>query len=85
MPRFVVEAYVPRGRATEVGDAEARARAAARATKRVRFVRATFFPDDELCLFVFEADSPRLVGAVTRRAGIRAERIVEAIEKGEKR
>lgn len=75
-----MEAYVPRGRATEIRDAEARAREAARAAERVRFVRTTFLPDDEVCFFVFEAESARTVGAVTKRAGIRAERIIEVVE-----
>jgi hypothetical protein len=80
MRSFVVETYLPRGRRADVAAAEARAREAARLVGRVQFVRATFLPADELCLFVFEADSARSVGDVAERAGIRAERILEAVE-----
>lgn len=84
MPSYVVETYVPRARAEELAAATARAREATRTLakegRRIRFLRSTFLPEDELCFFVFEAESPALVGEAAERAAIEFERIVEAVE-----
>jgi hypothetical protein len=83
MPSYLVESYLPHGRSDELPAAAARARGAARALsdegKRVRYVRSALLPGDELCLHLFEADSPALVSEVSELAGITAERVVEAV------
>jgi hypothetical protein len=84
MPRYLVEAYVPRSCAREAYAAERDARAAAYELVRegtpVRYVRMTFLPDDETCFHIFEAASEQAVGEACRRAGIAAGRIVTAVE-----
>lgn len=84
MPRYVVETYVPRGRGAEHAATAERARHAALALaadgQRIRFLRSTFLPTDELCFLVFEADSSDVVSEATERASIEFERIVEAVD-----
>ena len=84
MPRYLVEAYVPRSRAREARAAGRDARAAAEELVRegtpVRYVRMTFLPDDETCFHIFEASSEEAVGEACRRAGIGSGRIVPAVE-----
>lgn len=84
MPRYLVEAYVPRSRAQEAHAAERDARAAAKALvgegTPVRYVRMTFLPDDETCFHIFEAASEETVEEACRRAGIGSGRIVPAVE-----
>jgi hypothetical protein len=83
MPNYLVESYLPRGRAQELPRAVERARAAAELLAArgalVRHLRSTFLPEDELCLHLFDADSVALVREASRRAGITAERVVEAV------
>ena len=84
MPRYLVEAYVPRS-PTRGGRAAGReARAAAEELSRegtqVNYVRTTFLPNDETCFHIFEAASVAAVGEVCRRAGIGSARIVPAEE-----
>jgi hypothetical protein len=84
MPSYVVETYVPRGPAAEHVATAERARQAALTLaaegQRIRFLRSTFLPTDELCFLVFEADSPGVVSEATERAAIEFGRIVEAVE-----
>jgi hypothetical protein len=84
MPRYLVEAYVPRSGALDARAAERGARAAAGELARegtpVRYVRMTFLPDDETCFHIFEAASKEAVGEACRRAGIPSGRIVAAVE-----
>ena len=84
MASYLVETYVPRVHAGHLAAVAARARAAARSLagegRRIRFVRATFVPADELWLLVFDAESPALVAEATARAEIAYDRILEAVE-----
>ena len=84
MPRYLVEAYVPRSRAQEARAAGQKARAAAQELMlegtRVHYVRTTFLPDDETCFHVFDAGSEDTVGEACRRAGISSARIARAME-----
>ena len=86
MPSYVVEAYVSSLERGKLDDAAERAREAAAALsaegRRIRFVRSTFLPVDEVGFLVFVAESADVVGEVTERAGITYERIVEAVEVG---
>jgi hypothetical protein len=84
VPSYLVEAYVPRTHAGMLAQAVIRAREAAERLavegRRIRFVRSTFVPSDELCFLTFEAESAAVVGEMAERAEIEFERIVEAIE-----
>jgi hypothetical protein len=84
MPRYLVEAYVPRSHASDASAAGRDARKAAEELARegtpVRYVRTTFLPEDETCFHVFEAPSEGAVSEVCRRAGIGSGRIVPAME-----
>lgn len=84
MASYLVETYVPRTQAGDLAAAASRARAAARSLagegRRIRFVRATFVPADEVWLLAFDADSPALVAEATARAEIAYDRILEAVE-----
>ena len=80
MTGFLVEAYAPA--TSDLVDLEARAQRAAtelaEAGTEVRYVRAIFVPEDETCFHLFEAASPDAVHAASERAGLSAQRIVEA-------
>lgn len=84
MATYVVEMYVPRGRAGERSKLDRRARAAASSLAAegvpVRHVRSVFMPEDEICLQFFEAPAPDAVVETARRARLQYERIVEATE-----
>ncbi len=83
MAEFLVELYVARTDAGAVGVSAARARAAAEELTRegtpVSYVRSIFVPEDETCFFVYEADAEDIAREAATRAGLRFERIVEAI------
>jgi hypothetical protein len=80
--RFLVESYLPVADAEGQAEVAARARAAADELARegvpVRHVDCIFVPDDEMCLLLYEADSPDLAREASRRAGIECERVLEA-------
>ena len=76
MTRFLVEAYTPRS--VEIAEVEARARRLAEAGAEVKYVRAIFVPEDELCLHLLDAASPEAASDLVRRVGISPDRIVEA-------
>ena len=79
MATFLVESYEPRGRAQEVTQLEARARAAARACGG-RYVHSILTPEDELCLYVFESPSRERLEEAARAAGFGSVRVTEASE-----
>jgi hypothetical protein len=80
---YIVEVYEPRTSAGGCAAAAARARSVTEEMRAdgtdVRFLRSIFLPPDETCLHLFEAPSPLEVTRAAARAGIRADRIVEAI------
>jgi hypothetical protein len=83
MPSYLIEGYLPRSRAAELTESVARLRRAAEALTaegvRVRHVRSSFLPADELFLHVLEADSAEAAGHATTRAGLAPERITEEV------
>jgi hypothetical protein len=83
MPSYLVETYLARSHAHERAEREVRARSAAEELTdgplRVRFDRAIYIPEDEICFFVFDAPSRREAELVARRAELDSIRIVEAI------
>ena len=91
MKQFLVEVYVPRSRASELGAAKERVRAAtthiSRSDRDIHYVRAIYVPEDEICFYVFDASSADLVAEVSGLAGLRDGRVVETLAdaRGEKR
>ena len=81
---FLVEHYWPGVTVEEFRAAADRVRASAeemaRADARIRFLHSTLVPEDEAAFCVFAAASSGLVEDVYRRAGVRFERIVDALE-----
>lgn len=79
MSEFLVEAYQPH--ATSEPDHGTIAAAAEQLTSEghpVRLVHTVQVPDDETCLYLFEAASSAVVVATAQRCGLRFERVVEA-------
>jgi hypothetical protein len=88
MPSFLVETYLARGHAGERVHRERQARAAAdevtqERTSRVRFERSIHVPEDEICFFVFAADSSDAAALAAQRAGLDPIRVVEAVSSDE--
>ena len=89
MPSYLVETYLARSDAPERLTRERRARSAAEELTRegtsVRFDRVIHVPEDEMCFFVFEAQSGRYAALAAERAGLDAFRVVEAVSSREER
>jgi hypothetical protein len=66
---FIAETYLPRGSADLPRSWPGRG---------VRSLCVFFVPEDELCLYVFEAPSLDAVAAAGRRAGVRFDRVSAA-------
>ena len=83
MPSYLIESYLPRSRCGElraVVDRLGRATESLTAEgTRVRHLRSTFVPHDELCLHLLEADSAATVGEASRRAAIEPARVVQVL------
>ncbi|OLC19116.1 MAG: hypothetical protein AUH33_06265 [Chloroflexi bacterium 13_1_40CM_68_21] len=83
MPSFLAETYLARPGKARLRSAQ-RARGAAKKLAehgtRIRFVRSIYVPNDEICFLVFDAISADAVEDACARAGIRFERVVEAVE-----
>jgi hypothetical protein len=86
MPSYLVETFLPRGAAGERTARERRARSAAeeltRQGTRIRFDRTIHVPEDEICFFVFDAQSGREAALVAQRAALEPLRVVEAVSSG---
>jgi hypothetical protein len=84
VPSYLVETYVPRGRAEELEAVGNAVRTAIAGLEKeglvVRYVRTTLLPDDETCFHVLEAASAEAVERVCRRAGLARARVVSAVE-----
>jgi hypothetical protein len=81
--QYLVELYLPRRDEAALADAAVRARIAseqlASEGKPVRYLRAIFVPQDEICFHLYEAQAPDVVGEASLRAQIAYERIVRAV------
>lgn len=81
MPSYLVETYLSRGSAGERAARERRARLAAEELTRektdVRFERSIHVLGDEICFFVFRADSSAVAARVAQRAQLEPIRVVE--------
>jgi hypothetical protein len=83
MPSYLIESYLPRSRSHELAAEVSRLRRATEALAaegvRVRHLRSTFLPEDELCLHLLEAESATTVGEASQRAAIEPARVVQAL------
>ena len=81
MPSYLVETYLSRGNAGEREAREERARLAAEELTRgrtsVRFEQSIHIPEDEICFFVFRADSSTDAARAAQRAELEPLRVVE--------
>lgn len=81
MPSYLVETYLSRGTAGERAARERRARLAAEELTGdhapVRFERSIHIPEDEICFFVFRAESSTHAARAAQRAELEPLRIVE--------
>ena len=84
MPNYLVEAYVGRLTAAQLGRVTSRARTTAAAIAEpngpVRYLGGISIPDDELCFHLYAGPSADAVNEAAARAGITADRIVEAVQ-----
>jgi hypothetical protein len=89
MPTYLVETFLARDAASERHARELRATSAAETRTRegtcVHYSGSIHVPEDELCLFTFEAPSRTEAAHVARLAGLEALRVVEAIPSEEAR
>jgi hypothetical protein len=81
---FVAESYWPNPTADAVRALARRTRRAAaalpRETGRIRLVRCTLAPGDELCAWLFEAESEDAVRSLGRSVGLDFERVGPAVD-----
>jgi hypothetical protein len=82
MPSYLIESYLPRSRSGDLPALVSRLRNATESLTaegaRVRHLRSTFLPGDELCLHLLEAESAATVSEASRRAAIEPARVVQA-------
>jgi Nickel responsive protein SCO4226-like len=83
MSEFLVEVYVSRVAApVSTHEVEQVTQAADRLTHEgteVRFLRAIFVPDEETCFYLYQGPSVDAVREAAARAGLRVERVAEAM------
>ena len=72
MPEYLVELYT-------AADPDPAVLARLGQGAAVRYLRSILIPGDETCLHLVEADSAEHVGKAFERAGLTADRIVEAV------
>jgi hypothetical protein len=81
--RYFVELAAPEGGWVDLQRLTARARQEAETLSRhgsaVRFLRSIYLPEDDTCLFLYEGDSPEVVGEAGRRAELRVLGIAPAL------
>ena len=72
MPEYLVELY-------SVADPDSAALTRLGDGSSVRYLRSILIPGDETCLHLVEADSVEQVAEAFEQAGLKADRIVEAV------
>ena len=82
MPSYLVETFLPRGRAGDRRARELATSSAAEALTRdgtpIRFGGSIYVPEDEICFYSIDAPSVGDVERVAESAGLRLLRVVEA-------
>jgi hypothetical protein len=85
MSEFLVEAYVSRVAAPvgpAVEDLSLAADELTQEGQHVRFLRSIFVPEDETCFYLYQALSIDAVREAASRAGLRFQRVTEAVSNG---
>lgn len=89
MPSYLVEIYLARtdahGRIARERQARSAAEELTRQGTRVRFDRTIHVPEDEICFFVFDAESGREAAMAAQQAELDPVRVVEAISSHEEK
>jgi hypothetical protein len=84
MKHFLVELYVPRRAASGFEEEAQRVRSVTtdlhRGGLQIRYLRSLFLPEDETCLYLFEASGVEAVEEAVRSAGLEYERISPALD-----
>jgi hypothetical protein len=86
VPSFLLETYLPQREAYSEAGRQRRVSFAAElaaASGDVRLRVTIYVPEDELCFFVFDAQSKRAVTAVADRLGLSTVRVVRAESSGD--
>lgn len=87
MPEFIAEQYFSRTDAAGAQRAAGAARHAAEQLARegtdVELVRSIFVPEDETCIFIYEADSVDTVRIAAERGALAFEHIAQAASEPE--
>jgi Nickel responsive protein SCO4226-like len=82
MHEFVAEQYFSRTDVAGAGRARGAAQHAAEELASdgvaIEFVRSIFVPEDETCIFIYEADSLEIVQLSAERGGLAFDRILQA-------
>ena len=76
MATFVIEMFVSAARPADLEHAVARLTEAARPP--IRLVRSFYLRDDETCFYIIEAPSMEAAVELSRLAGVKPDRIMEA-------
>jgi hypothetical protein len=83
MPEYIAEQYFSRTDSAGARRAASAARRAAEQLARegtdVELVRSIFVPEDETCIFIYQADSPDSVRTAAERGALAFEHIAEAV------
>jgi hypothetical protein len=74
MAHYLVERYLPPSRRASLD--RDRDRIVLASNGDARLLETLYVGDDEVCLHLFESESPALVGRAGRRAGVQFDRIV---------
>ena len=80
MPEFLAETYTPRGAPAPCpGDIALAAQQVRGHGAQVRFLGAVAVPEEETCFWLYQAPTADAVRAAMTAAGLRPERITEAV------
>ena len=83
MSEFLVEVYVTRATASSTvpgsEDVMVAAEKLSAEGTHVRLLRSILVPEDETCFYLFQAQTSDAVREAATRAGLRFERVVEAV------
>jgi pyrrolidone-carboxylate peptidase len=88
MTEFLVEAYRSRAAMANhpprAGDVSRAAEELTREGTPVRFLRTIFVPAEEICFYLYQANSVEAVREAAGRAGLTFERVTEAFTDGDR-
>ena len=80
MPNYLLELYLPRGRAVDPDELAKGVQRAAEKGAGVHYLRSIVLLDEELCFHIFGAPTAGSVEQAGSRLGMPFERVVEVLE-----